>query len=268
MRTTFPSLLAAAVVVLCQTPARAQVVLTAGHADIGLGFGNGQWNLHVHDEDNGVEYAPSGAPGATNWALLQVGQSARTSRPPGTQWNFLGAPAGGNVWILPQTQNPSLLFLGVAAEIEPPDAFSSQITLTLKALFGPAGANFSVWTTDQFGNPTARMASFDGITAADSLAVPIGGHAHFNFGFTQPGNYQIAFEASGTPTGTNPPRSGDVIYSFQVVPEPSSFALLALAAVGGLTAKRWRRRGAGASGGARAAAPAASPLPAEAIPEA
>ncbi len=61
-----------------------------------------------------------------------------------------------------------------------------------------------------------RMATADGITAADFITILEGGHGHFNFGFTEMGLYEVTFEAVATLADGDTVASGDVTYFFQV----------------------------------------------------
>jgi len=60
------------------------------------------------------------------------------------------------------------------------------------------------------------MATFDGITDADQVTVLEGSHAHFNYGFSLPGRYQVTFQAIGILADGDKVVSGDVTYYFQV----------------------------------------------------
>jgi surface-anchored protein len=75
----------------------------------------------------------------------------------------------------------------------------------------------------------------------DSFAVPAEGHAHRTLFFTQPGLYQVGIQAAGLNGSTS--VSGSAVYNFEVVPEPSTLALAALAAAAGIPLARLRRRG-------------------------
>jgi surface-anchored protein len=71
----------------------------------------------------------------------------------------------------------------------------------------------------------------------------VGGHTDYNWAFTAPGSYTVAFEASGTLTGVGVVGSGPVSYRFQVVPEPATIALFASgAAMLGLASRRQKLR--------------------------
>lgn len=223
---------------------RADVVLLVNeHVDIGIGFEDDLWDLHIHDETNDADYAPN--PGLVNppdrpdWGLLVVTPRALRIRPAGSQWDFLGVGAGVALWVLPQIEDPQQLFLGIGTEEIPAGTFvDDEVVLALKAVRGPG--DFALYQTDAFGEPVVFMASADGITAADRYVSITPSHAHFNWAFTQPGLYEIDFEAFGFLAGGGFTSSGDVTYLFQVqaVPEPATLGLFAL----GAGALYWRQR--------------------------
>ncbi len=224
-RSLFPQLILAWMAI---TPCLAGTALTSGHADVGIGY-EGAFNLHVHDETTDTEYAP-------NDAILVVGnQGLQLS--PGGAFSFLG-PAGTPVWVLPNEQNPELLFLGLGAEELLPADWNGDITLSLKSVTGPG--NFCLWDVNAFGVPSVKMNSADGIQPGDSVSAVPGSHGHYNWGFSAPGAYSVSFEASGLNVLDGPQNSGPVAYSFQVVPEPGPFALAALGL--GVISCLWVRR--------------------------
>ena len=199
------------------TNLNAQITLDTGDTDIGIGYEDA-WDLHVHKEEapNAGEYEP-------DEVFLQINANALTTVPAGSQWSFLGN-AGDPVWVLPQIENPNLLFLGLATEEIADGIFlNNEVTLSLRGVSGPG--YFSVYTVS-LGTPTVLMNSEDGISAGGSIVLPTGTHQHFNYGFTAPGSYTVSFEASGTlVAGSQFTQSGSVDYSFVVVPEPSTAAL-------------------------------------------
>ena len=133
--------------------------------------------------------------------------AALNTVPAGAQWSFLGS-AGSSVWILPQTHDHDLLFLGLGTEELAAGIFTGdQVTLSLRGVSGPG--NFAVYQTDMFGNPNVFMNSGDGITAGDAVTLGAGAHSHVNWAFGAPGIYQIDFEASGrSRTGMSSRQAG------------------------------------------------------------
>jgi surface-anchored protein len=224
--------LAAAVWLAAPLTAPSQTTLTTEHVDVGIAYEGGLWDLHVHDETNDQEYEPGDA-------ILFAGVGASNGVPANPLFSFLGNP-GDSVWILPQNQDPSLMFLGVGAEELVAGTFVGDIvTLTLTSVSGPG--HFALYQTDTFGSPTVFMNSRDGITVGDSYTIGAGNHAHFNWAFSEMGPYTLSFEASGTLVAGNQfTASGPVDYTFQVVPEPGAVTLFVLGGLGLLILLRRR----------------------------
>ncbi len=186
--------------------------LTHDHADIGIAFAEGSWDLHVHDGASDTEYEPSAV-----W--LEVGPHALIPVPDSPAFAFLGEP-GTPSWILPETDNHDLLFLGLGTEeIEPGTFQDDSVTLTLLNLTGPG--YFALYQTDPFGNPVVRMNSTDGITEEDHIQLATGGHAHANWAFSAPGQYRITLQASATLAADGQPTTSDAAeYLFTVSDQP------------------------------------------------
>ncbi len=218
-------LLTAALCAATALTARSQTLLTIEHVDIGLAFEDGLWDLHVHDETNEQEYEPDDA-------ILFVGPSASGTVPANPLFSFLGNP-GDSVWQLPSSADPNLLFLGIGAEEIVDGLFVNNVlTLTLTGISGPG--HFALYRTDIFNTPTVFMNTRDGISSDDKYDLQAGGHAHFFWAFSEMGEYTLTFEASGfLDDGQNTfTSSGPVEYSFQVVPEPGTTALMLLGGAG------------------------------------
>ena len=193
----------------------AQVVLTNQHVDVGVAFEDGAWDLHIHDETNDIEYEPDAA-------VLLVGSVARTTVPNDPAYSFLGR-AGRPIWILPQVENEALLFLGIGSEEIPDGLFlNNAFDLTLKKVRGPG--HFTVWDVDAFGTPSVIMNTRDRIRTNDVFHGVAGSHAHVNWGFSQPGRYRVAFEATATLADGTPVSSGEVTYTFRVQRAPRPHA--------------------------------------------
>jgi surface-anchored protein len=217
------------------TATHAQSTLTSGHADVGVLYENDAWNLHVHahaPEPDGTEYTPAEA-------VLQVGAAGRSTVPGSPAYAFLG-PAGAPVYILPQVENPALLFLGIGTEEQASGMFvNDAMTLSLTGVSGLG--SFFMYEVGAFGTPTVLMNSANGVTAADQASLLAGGHKHVNWAFSAPGDYQVTFRGSGVlADGLNTfSQSAPATYTFSVVPEPGSASLLLL---GGTALFGLRRR--------------------------
>lgn len=198
---------AAALTVAQPTAASAapRTVLDHGHVDVfGVAYENGELDLHVHDESTGAELDPCRT-------VLAVNPAARTGVPADPAYSFLGA-AGEPVWILPDHEEPGLLFAGWGAEEIPAGTLAADhIRLDIEV----AGAgDLALFTVDDFGRPAVLADSSDGVP--DHLDITAGGHGHLNWGFTEPGWYALTVTASGAlPDGT-PVRSDSRLYWFQV----------------------------------------------------
>jgi surface-anchored protein len=189
-------------------------VLDAGHTDLALDYTPDEdaWDFHVGSDALEEGYDADDV-------ILQVNGDANTSIPPGPLFAFLGN-SGDPVWILPQAQNPALLYLGYGGDGIPEDVFASnRIKVALKSVTGPG--DFFSYSLDSFGNPHVLFNTRDGISSNDVAAVQAGGDAHLNWAFTQPGDYKVTLQASGELDGAaTVTSSGLVTFSFSVLPPP------------------------------------------------
>ncbi|MER5267608.1 choice-of-anchor M domain-containing protein [Actinosynnema sp. NPDC002837] len=194
-------------VVAPATASTTAVVLDSGHVDvIGIAFEDGQFDVHVHDETNDVEYAPSDV-------KIVAKSAARTTVPADPAYSFLGA-AGSPVWVLPEVEDPALLWPGIATEeIEPGVFVGDALTLRFEWVYGPAG--FSVFTTDAVGAPTVLVDSGNGLP--DAVGLTAGNHQHANWAFEAAGNYAVVVRVSGVLAATGQKvTSAPALYRFKV----------------------------------------------------
>lgn len=223
-------LLPVALIAVLGTSATAQTpTLNSGHADIGIGFADGAFDLHVHDDVTDTEFSPADV-------ILGVGAAAFTTTPAALS---VFAPVGSSLWVLPKTQHPDLLFLGFGTEELTASDWIGNISLTLTSVSGPG--HFGIYDVGTFGNIQVRMNSADGISAGDALELQTGSHSHYNLTFTAPGTYSIGFKASGNSVTGGLITSDPASYTFTVVPEPGTYALLGLGLVALLVARLPRR---------------------------
>ncbi|WP_081452546.1 choice-of-anchor M domain-containing protein [Verrucomicrobium spinosum] len=240
-------------------------VLGPGHMDFDINVdSSGEWSTSLSHDVQGA-FATD-----TDSVLYLINQSmptgSRAARPSGSQWSFLGTPAGGNVWILPQTQSasPNAVWLGLSTEgtsasylgawdpAHTSVASGQWIELRLLGVEyhgNETNNQFSMWLTDGFGNPNVWMDTADGIATTgldDVYYMPIGGHVHMNWGFTSMGIYDVTFEARTYLANGSESISEDFTVRFgvnatDVVPEPGRGLLLMLG-LSMLLGRRGRRR--------------------------
>ena len=212
-------------------PAQSQTFISSGHVDIGIGYEDKAFDLHVHQEEPlDQEFAPGEA-------VFAVGPASAGVSPGGAYVSFLVA-AGTPVWIRPTAEKEQLPFLGFGTEELTASDWSGNITLSLKAVSGPG--TFSIWGTSGFGAPELKMTTADGIASDDRLLLVTGSHGHYNLGFSAPGDYSVTLEASGTHLMDGLRTSDPATYRFQVIPEPSTWALALTGA--GVSALAFHRR--------------------------
>ncbi|SDE16152.1 choice-of-anchor M domain-containing protein [Glycomyces harbinensis] len=197
---------AAAALATAAAPATAQgstlTVLSEGHVDaFGIAYEDGALDLHVHDEENDAEHAPSDV-------LLAVNREAKTTAPAG--YDFLD-DGDADVWILPDTHVEGLLFPGWATEeIAPGDFADDTLTITVHDAWG----DVDLYTVDDLGDPTVL---FDSDQGPGSWDVTAGGHGHLNWAFGEAGLYKLTVEAEGELAATGETVStGEVDYWFWV----------------------------------------------------
>ncbi|MFD0200857.1 MULTISPECIES: choice-of-anchor M domain-containing protein [Saccharothrix] len=195
---------------LAAAPATAAPVVTldTGHVDVfGVAYEDGEFHLHVHDEASEAEYEPSDV-------LLGVKSAAKTTVPADPAYAFLGAP-GAPVWVLPEVEDPNLLWPGIAAEEVEPGVFADgSLRLRVVNVCGPD--DFSIFTTDAVGAPNVLADSGNGLP--DRIDLTPGGHLHANWAFEAAGTYTAVFEVTATKAAGGAVTTGQKTYTFTVQP--------------------------------------------------
>ena len=219
---------AASVTISAQPPDAQTAVLATVHADIEVAFGehdhhddggvgpldaedHEELELHVHDETNDVEHEPEDV-------VLFVGPSALLERPVSSAFDFIGVAPNETYYRLPESVDPTLLFLGVGGAFEDGVFQGDTVSLRLVSLIGPG--HFAVWVNGDSG-PQVLFSTADGITDGDRLSVLAEGHGHYNWSFTAPGRYSVILEAVGTLMDGDVVSSGPVTYTFSVDEQPT-----------------------------------------------
>ncbi len=219
MKPPFAILLAGGIA-LAADPVR----LNLAHVDIRISddpTATNRISLKIRDADTGTRYG-------LHEAVLEVGESARNEIPPG--FEVFGA-VGSPLWILPQSQDPQLLYLGFSAEGLPTGVFNRDFVVQLVQVDGPG--DFFAWQFDLSGELAMAMNSRDGINPDDQLVIPSGSHQHFNLGFTSDGLFEVVFRVTyrlaGSDASIESPdqrvRFGVIPYQLPAPGEPATLAL-------------------------------------------
>jgi surface-anchored protein len=163
--------------------------LMRGEVDLGLAWEEDELKFHAHDHSSDIEYEADAV-------VVRVPALAQSAVPANPAYAFLGLP-GAPVSILPQSQNPKPIFLGLAAEEIGAGLFvNNHLELRLLDVEGPG--HLAVYAVDGFGQPAVYMNSGDGISQTDRRLLTAGAHEHVNWAFSAPGLYRVKFQAFGT----------------------------------------------------------------------
>ncbi len=233
-------------------------IWSSGHGDIGIGFENGQLDPHFHfhgeeddhDDDHGdddddhehgeEEHAViNGAePTQEEYGIDELTLQVLGPAQPGAGIADSGAAL---VYLLAQDEGLAdelgSPWVGIAVEEIDQGIFQNDlVTLSLVSVSGPGA--FSLWNTDAFGEDSVLISSALGSDAPNQLDLALEpGHYHYNMGFSEPGAYGVTLRAEGDLVAGGI-ASEEFTVRFDVVPEPSSFFLLALGAVATLRRRR------------------------------
>ena len=185
---------APAVAAVAQPPvASGKVTVERGHVDaLAPRLIDGGLRVHVKD---------GSTVGTVTWREpadvdFKVTDAARVALPDAPALSFLGA-AGGQIHLLPQQEQPGILWIGWSTEELKPADITGPVTWTLTSVTGPGP--FGLFTTGSFGAHSVIFNSTDGLP--DTHSVALGTHAHANWAFGKPGRYQLKFTVSATKAG-------------------------------------------------------------------
>jgi surface-anchored protein len=231
--------------------ASAQDIYTEDHGDVGVGYDDiaeefePHWHLGAGAIVNGSpipadeEYEPGN--------LIARTETTRSS--PAGSSSVLGLADGSSIWVLGRggltTYQPDI---GWATEELNPTDWVGNITI----IFNPGlstmpsvTAEFGMYTTN-FADTSLDASVFStfnpaGTVAGNSFTMAVGGHQHFQWAFTELGQYDLSFTWTGTHV-TDGLISTEATFSVQAVPEPSTIAMLGIAGGVGVIAVVRRNR--------------------------
>lgn len=230
--------------------------LSRGHVDVGPRMTADGWEFLARDDTSTppVWRRPADI-------LIRVGDKAQLAMPDDKRYAFLGIPAGQKVWIIPQTENRDVVWLGWNSQ-------DPKVTQTIdrgaKLVFhrytGPG--TFHVFLENGFDAPTPL---WDGQGKdGQEIWVDVNTHVHANWVFSAPGVYLVETSivakakdgSEKTSTGVMRFAVGDAVSA-----QDAYAASLPAASAGPASAEPAAAANASAAPGGTAAAQPASPLP-------
>ena len=218
--------------------------ISVGHVDLGPRLIDGQWRAGLrHDADTGAVWRDP------NQTVLRVNDAAIMTAPDSADYPFLADVAGKPVYVVPQTQNPGVVWLGWNTQ-DP--AVTATIDRGLTMRVGPVSGPGRAWLFLQSGTFGKPLLLADSGAAPGDVWIDSGTHVHANWAFSAPGTYTATVTFLGTTTAGEA-VSASTTLRFAVGDAASASEALAMAAPAAADAAS-----AGASASSSGAAPAAS----------
>lgn len=218
--------------------------ISVGHVDLGPRLIDGQWRAGLrHDAETGAVWRDP------NQTVLRVNDAAIMTAPDSADYPFLADVAGKPVYVVPQTQNPGVVWLGWNTQ-DP--AVTATIDRGLTMRVGPVSGPGRAWLFLQSGTFGKPLLLADSGAAPGDVWIDSGTHVHANWAFSAPGTYTATVTFLGTTT-TGEAVSASTTLRFAVGDAASASEALAMAAPAAADAAS-----AGASASSSGAAPAAS----------
>ena len=218
--------------------------ISVGHVDLGPRLIDGQWRAGLrHDAETGAVWRDP------NQTVLRVNDAAIMTAPDSADYPFLADVAGKPVYVVPQTQNPGVVWLGWNTQ-DP--AVTATIDRGLTMRVGPVSGPGRAWLFLQSGTFGKPLLLADSGAAPGDVWIDSGTHVHANWAFSAPGTYTATVTFLGTTTAGEA-VSASTTLRFAVGDAASVSEALAMAAPAAADAAS-----AGASASSSGSAPAAS----------
>ena len=218
--------------------------ISVGHVDLGPRLIDGQWRAGLrHDAESGAVWRDP------NQTVLRVNDAAIMTAPDSDDYPFLADVAGKPVYVVPQTQNPGVVWLGWNTQ-DP--AVTATIDRGLTMRVGPVSGPGRAWLFLQSGTFGKPLLLADSGAAPGDVWIDSGTHVHANWAFSAPGTYTATVTFLGTTTAGEA-VSASTTLRFAVGDAASASEALAMAAPAAADSAS-----AGSSASSSGAAPAAS----------
>ena len=195
--------------------------ISVGHVDLGPRLIDGQWRAGLrHDAESGAVWRDP------NQTVLRVNDAAIMTAPNSADYPFLADVAGKPVYVVPQTQNPSVVWLGWNTQ-DP--AVTATIDRGLTMRVGPVSGPGRAWLFLQSGTFGKPLLLADSGAAPGDVWIDSGTHVHANWAFSAPGTYTATVTFLGTTTAGEA-VSASTTLRFAVGDAASASEALAMAA--------------------------------------
>ena len=226
-------------------------IIGTGHVDIGPRMVDGQWSVALRD-DSGA-HPVWRDPDRT---VLRVSDAALMAAPTGSDYAFMGAQAGEQYYVVPQTQNPDVVWLGWNTQ-DPGvvSAIDRGATMRIGSVSGP-GRTWMFLQDGTFGKPRLLVDGQSG--QAQDVWVDASTHVHANWVFTAPGVYTAALTFSARTTDGQQ-LSASTTLRFAVGSQTSADEAFAAAPAGAAEAGAAGSAGSAGSAGGGGSAAGAGP---------
>ena len=223
--------------------------ISVGHVDLGPRLIDGQWRAGLrHDAETGAVWRDP------NQTVLRVNDAAIMTAPDSADYPFLADVAGKPVYVVPQTQNPGVVWLGWNTQ-DP--AVTATIDRGLTMRVGPVSGPGRAWLFLQSGTFGKPLLLADSGAAPGDVWIDSGTHVHANWAFSAPGTYTATVTFLGTTTAGEA-VSASTTLRFAVGDAASASEALAMAAPAAAPADGASASSSGAAPTASGAAPASS----------
>ena len=195
--------------------------ISVGHVDLGPRLIDGQWRAGLrHDAESGAVWRDP------NQTVLRVDDAAIMTAPDSADYPFLADVAGKPVYVVPQTQNPGVVWLGWNTQ-DP--AVTATIDRGLTMRVGPVSGPGRAWLFLQSGTFGKPLLLADSGAAPGDVWIDSGTHVHANWAFSAPGTYTATVTFLGTTTAGEA-VSASTTLRFAVGDAASASEALAMAA--------------------------------------
>jgi surface-anchored protein len=212
----------------CYDVARATTTISSGHTDIfeaeyeQVGTNAPTIHLGVHTDTGHYEPAD---------VLLEVKNSAYSST--SLFSTAVTGILGTNAWILTADLDEAVSLGLIEAGVAKVGFPAGSVTFTMVGAGLGNPGNFALFTAGS----SIRLSATGSEVGTSSFSITTG-HIHYNWGFSAPGTYTFDLKASYEDADFGVLESAVETYTFNVIPEPSSGALLLIGLAGMVAARK------------------------------